>query len=60
MYLYGQLLLNFPDRTYFLSPSQGLWQELGASVPWSLAVHAYGDVDAMEMHGENGIVAAYG
>jgi len=51
---------HFPDRTYFLSPSQGLWQELGASVPWSLAVHVYGDVDAMELHGENGIVAAYG
>lgn len=39
---------------------QGLWQELGAGVPWSLAVHVYGDVDAEELHGENGIVAAYG
>ena len=38
----------------------GLWQELGVSVPWALAVHVYGDVDAMELHGENGIVDAYG
>ena len=38
----------------------GLWQELGVSVPWALAVHCYGDVDAMELHGENGIVDAYG
>jgi len=40
--------------------TQGLWQELGARVPWSLAVHCYGEVDAMELHGENGIVNAYG
>ena len=40
--------------------TQGLWQELGVRVPWSLAVHCYGDVDAMELRGENGIVDAYG
>ena len=39
---------------------QGLWQELGVGVPWALAVHVYGDVDAKELNGENGVVDAYG
>ena len=36
----------------------GLWNALGTSYPWAIASHVYGDVDAHEFNGENGIVEA--